>query len=94
MISIIDICGMCGLDLAEIEAIAEHEHLPDVAAAALASYLLHSAHGAEHVRDMIVDDIHAALEQGRKAHAGELVMALRHFCETHPELHQAQLRHA
>ena len=88
MISLIDICGMCGLDLAEIEAIAEHEHLPDVAAAAFASYLLHSAHGADYVRDMIIDDIHAALEQGRKAHAGELVMALRHFCETHPELYQ------
>jgi hypothetical protein len=88
MISLVDMCGMCGLDLAEIEAIAEHEHLPDVAAAALASYLLHSAHGADYVRDMIIDDIHTALEQGRKAHAGELVMALRHFCETHPELYQ------
>ena len=83
MISLIDICGMCGLDLAEIEAITEHEHLPDVAAAALASYLLHSAHGADYVRDMIIDDIHMALEQGRNAH----VMALRHFCETHPELY-------
>jgi hypothetical protein len=54
----------------------------------LASYLLHCNHGADYVRDMIIDDIHAALEQGRKAHAGELVMALRHFCETHPELYQ------
>lgn len=87
MISLIDICGMCGLDLAEIEAIAEHEHVPEVAAAALASYLLHWNHGADYVPDMIIDDIHKALEQGRKAHAGELVMALRHFCQTHPELY-------
>lgn len=87
MISLIDICGMCGLDLAEIEAIAEHEHVPEVAAAALASYLLHWNHGADYVRDIIIDDIHKALEQGRKAHAGELVMALRHFCQTHPELY-------
>ena len=86
MISLVDICGMCDLELAEIEAIAEHEHMPDVAAAALASYLMHRAHGAEYIRDMIIDDIHLALEQGHKSHAGELVMALRHFCETHPEL--------
>ena len=89
MISLVDICGMCGLELAEIEAIAEHEHVPEVADAALASYLLHCNHGADYVRDMIIDDIHTALEQGRKAHAGELVMALRHFCETHPELYQS-----
>jgi hypothetical protein len=40
-------------------AIAEHEHLPEIAATALADYLSHQAHGPEKIRDMIVDDIRA-----------------------------------
>ena len=91
MISVVDICGLCGLDLEQIEAIGEHEHLPDVAAAALAAYLLHSEHGIEKIRDMIVDDIKDALAHGRKAHASELLMALRHLYETNPSLNENQL---
>lgn len=86
MISLVDICGLSGLDLDQIEAIGEHEHIPDVAAAALASYLLRSPHGLEAVRTMIVDDIRSALTQGKKRHAQELIMALRHLYEQHPEL--------
>jgi hypothetical protein len=48
---------MCGLTEEEVLAIAEHEHLPEVAAAALAQYLLSCEHGSKKVRDMIVDDI-------------------------------------
>ncbi len=87
MISVVDICDLCGLDLEQIEAIGEHEHLPDVAAAALAAYLLHMDHGLEKVRDMIVDDITSALAQKRKAHAAQLLMALRHLYEQNPSLH-------
>ena len=86
MISVIDICGLCGLDPEQIDAIGEHEHLPDVAAAALAAYLLHTEHGVEKIRSMIIDDIKSALAQNRKAHASELLMALRHLHEQHPGL--------
>jgi hypothetical protein len=86
VISIVDICGLCGLDQEQIDAIGEHEHLPDVAAAALAAYLLHMEHGLERVRDMIVDDIKIALVQKRKGHAAELLMALRHLYEKNPHL--------
>ena len=85
MISIDDIIAMTGLDPIEVAAIGEHEHLPDVAAAALAEYLLHCEHGAEKIRDMIVDDIKMALDNGRIDHAQELFMALRHFLAEHPE---------
>lgn len=85
MISIDDIIAMTGLDPAEVAAIGEHEHLPDVAAAALAEYLLHQKDGAEKIRDMIVDDIKMALDTGRINHAQELFMALRHFLAEHPE---------
>ena len=57
MITLEDCIGMCGLTEEEVLAIAEHEHLPEVAATALAQYLLSREHGSEKVRDMIVDDI-------------------------------------
>jgi hypothetical protein len=38
-------------------AIAEHEHLPEIAATALAAYLLSQERGSEKVLDMIVDDV-------------------------------------
>jgi hypothetical protein len=84
MISVEDCIGMCGLNADEVEAIAEHEHLPEVAAAALANYLLKQAGGAERIRKMIIDDIHRALDDGHVRHAAELFMALRHFLEQHP----------
>jgi hypothetical protein len=85
MITLEDCVAMCGLDEAEVLAIAEHEHIPEIAAAALAHYLLHTEHGAEEIRDMLRDDIRAALERHDRAHARELFMALRHFLSCHPE---------
>jgi hypothetical protein len=84
MISVQDCIGLCGLDEGEIAAIGEHEHIPEIAAAALASYLLHQPHGEETIRTMIIEDIHTSLYQGRVTHAAELFMALRHFLEQHP----------
>jgi hypothetical protein len=66
-------------------AIAEHEHIPEIAAAALAQYLLCQDHGAERIRDILRDDIRAAIARGDRAHARELFMALRHFLSAHPE---------
>ena len=39
MITLEDCVGLCGLTEEEVLAIAEHEHLPEVAATALAAYL-------------------------------------------------------
>jgi len=85
MISLEDCIAMSGLSPEEIAAIAEHEHVPEVAAAALGRYFLLHKRGGEEIRDIIVDDIRAALAQGRVKHAAELFSALRHFLETHPE---------
>jgi hypothetical protein len=84
MISYEDCAAMCGLDLEEIAAIAEHEHVPEVAAAALGNYLLHKAGGETEIRRMLVDDIRTALAENRLQHATELLMALRHFMTCHP----------
>lgn len=47
MISLSDCIALCGLHEEEVLAIAEHEHLPEIAAAALGQYLLHQKGGAE-----------------------------------------------
>lgn len=85
MITLEDCLAFCGLTEAEVIAIAEHEHIPEVAAAGLGQYLLTVPHGSERIRDMILDDVKGALERGNDAHARELVMVLRHFLESHPE---------
>jgi hypothetical protein len=85
MISKEDCIALCGLEADEVAAVAEHEHIGEVAASALANYLLHRSDGPEHIRAMIIDDIHQALDHGKTEHARELFAALRHFLEHHPE---------
>ena len=85
MITIEDCITLCGLSRQEVMAIAEHEHVPEIAAAAMARYLLKEPHGAEKIRDMMRDDIHNALSRGDLDHASQLLMVLRHFLDTHPE---------
>jgi hypothetical protein len=84
MISLEDCIAFSGLSEDEV-AIGEHEHIPQMAACALADYLLKEPHGSETIRAMIVDDIQQALCTGRIRHAQELFMALRHFLKGHPE---------
>ena len=85
MITLEDCIGLCGLTEEEVLAIAEHERLPEIAATALAQYLLSQKHGAEKVRDMIVDDIRACQRSGNKEHVSTLLHVLHHFLKTHPE---------
>jgi hypothetical protein len=85
MITLEDCIGLCGLTEEEVLAIAEHEHLPEIAATALAQYLLSQEHGSKKVRDMIVDDIRQAQINGDKDHVLTLLRVLHHFLKTHPE---------
>jgi hypothetical protein len=85
MISLEDCVAMCGLSPEEVAAVSEHEHIPEMAATALAEYLLHQAGGAERIRTMIVEDIHKALDDGRVEHAGQLFSVLRHFLAENPD---------
>jgi len=84
MISLEDCTAMCGLDAREIEAIAEHERIPSILAAALADQLLHQAGGAERIRQMILDDIGIAAQGGHADRVAELSEALDHFLRQHP----------
>jgi hypothetical protein len=85
VISLEDCIALCGLTEKEVLAIAEHEHVPEIAAAAIGRYLLKEPNGPGKIRDMMRDDIHDALSRGDSDHASELLMILRHFMATHPE---------
>jgi hypothetical protein len=85
MITLQDCIGLCGLTEEEVLAIAEHEHLPEIAATALAQYLLSHERGSDKIRDMIVDDFRQAQLRGDKEHVLTLLHVLHHFLKTHPE---------
>ena len=85
MLTIEDMVAFSGLSRDEVLAIAEHEHMPEAAACALAEYLMQQEHGPERVREMIVDDIRAAQERGDKEHVRTLLHVLHHFVRAHPE---------
>lgn len=86
MITLQDCVGLCGLTEEEVLAIAEHEHLPEIAATALAQYLLAQKHGSEKVREMIVDDIRQAqFSRDGKEKVLMLLHVLHHFLKSHPE---------
>jgi hypothetical protein len=85
MITLEDCVGLCGLTEDEVRAIAEHEHLPEIAATALAQYLLSQEHGSEKIRDMIVDNIRQAQLSDDKERVLTLLHVLHHFLKTHPD---------
>jgi hypothetical protein len=90
MIALEDCIAFCGLTEEEVLAIAEHEHLPEIVACALAEYLLHQEHGPVKIRDMIVDDVRAAQARGERVRT--LLHVLHHFLKDHPDA--LPLRHS
>lgn len=88
MLTLEDCIALSELTEAEIDAIAEHEHLPEVIAAELGNYLIHCDDGTVRIRRMIRDDIETARRHGDLAHAAKLKMVLKHFLETHAESHR------
>ena len=64
MISLEDCLALCGLTKDEVDALAEHEHIPQIAATALGQYLLNQPNGCKTIRDMIAEDIGWARGRG------------------------------
>ena len=88
MITLDDIEDMTDLTREEIAAIAEHDLLPELNAAALADKLMHMHHGPQKVQQMICEDIRAALHRHDLPHARELFVVLHQFMKDHPEAAQ------
>lgn len=85
MITLDDCIALCGLPEEVVLAIADHEHIPEVAAAGLAQYLLGKDHGAEEIRDMIIDDIRSAQLVGDIERTRQMLHVLHHFLRAFPE---------
>lgn len=85
MLSWDDCIALCALNEAEIEAIAEHEHIPAMAALELGNYLCCLPTGEPAIRRMILDDLEAARARGDGKRRLLLLAALRHFIATHPK---------
>ena len=95
MLRLEDCIALCGLTEEEVLAIAEHEHIPEMAAAELAGYLTCDPGGEQCIKSMIRDDILAAQARGEGDRAIALKLLLRNFVLKHPrcdERHRAALR--
>lgn len=85
MLTYEDCVGLCELTEEEVEAIAEHEHIPEIVATELGCYLIHTDDGLPRIRRIILDDIEMAEKRGDKRHAITLKLVLKHFVDTHPQ---------
>lgn len=83
MLTYEDCVGLSELTEGEIEAIAEHEHIPEMAALEMGNYLVHTAAGERRLKAIIADDIAAARVSGDRQHAVVLRTVLKNFISQH-----------
>ena len=85
MLTLEDIMGVCECNEEEIEAIAMHEHVPDIIATEMAEYLIHTPDGVPMLRKMILEDIEMARSAGHADQVEKLNLVFTHFIANHPE---------
>ncbi len=85
MLSYQDCVELSDLTEDEIEAIAEHERLPEIAALEMGSYLVHTEEGVPMIKRIILDDIEEERRRGHQQKVLQLKLVLKHFIETHPQ---------
>jgi hypothetical protein len=84
MLCLEDCLDFCELDNKEVEAIAEHEHIPLICAAEMGCELLKTPVGVMQLHTMVLDDFNDALEHGHTEHANQLAQTYQHLRATHP----------
>lgn len=84
MLSFQDLIDYCDLDRGEIEAVAEHEHLPITVAAELGEMLLETPEGVFRLHEMIIENMQHALAAGQLEHVRELAATYQHLQRSHP----------
>jgi hypothetical protein len=85
MLTYLDCVELSDLTEEEIEAIAQHEHLPEMAALEMGSYLVHSAEGVPMIKRIILEDIDEERRRGHAEKALQLKLVLKHFVDSHPD---------
>jgi hypothetical protein len=76
---------MSGLEVEEIEAIAEHERIPEMAAAELGNFLLSTSQGRRHIKRMISARLDFAYRSGNRRRANALGRVLSNYVGMHPD---------
>jgi len=84
MLTYEDCVDLSGLTDEEIDAIAEHEHVPRIVALEYGNYLLKTADGVPAIKAIILDDIDTAQAKGNAFEAAKLKLTLQHFVSEHP----------
>lgn len=84
MLSMQDVLDYCDLNRGEIEAVAEHEHVPLTIAAELGESLLCSPEGVYRLHSMIIENMEHALESGHFQRVKDLSLTYQHLQRTHP----------
>lgn len=84
MLSLLDVIDYCDLNSCEIEAIAEHEHIPMALAAEMSEALVCCEEGVCRLHTMFLENIQHALEGGRLEHAQELMAAYTQLQRRYP----------
>lgn len=86
MLTYQDCLDYCDLTEDEIHAIADHEHLTELAALELGQYLVETSKGEKAIRKIILDDIANARAKGDLNATLKLRLVLRHFVQSHPNV--------
>ena len=84
MLALNDFIGCSNLYECEVEAIAEHEHVPMTVAAEISQVLLCTPEGVCQLHTMIIENMQHALDCGQLDHEQRLVDTYSHLQRTHP----------
>ena len=84
MLTLNDCIALCELNEGEVLAIAQHQRIPEIAAAELANYLLRRPDGELTIKAMIRDDIAQAAARCDRTRELALKTLLRNFVLQHP----------
>jgi hypothetical protein len=94
MLRLEDCLALCDLTEDEVLAIAEHEHIPEIAAAELGSYLVHAPGGEMRLKTIFRDDLAAARAGGDRARELALKLMLCRFIREHPRCEERRRERA
>lgn len=93
MLSQTDLIGCSSLYECEIEAIAEHEHVPMAVAVVIGENLLSTQEGVVCLHKMVIEDIEHALECHDPEKAMKFAKTYKFVTERHPLAPGSQSRH-
>ena len=91
MLSLEDCLALCDLSEEEVLAIAEHEHIPEIAAAELGNYLVQTPEGEMRLKAILRDDIAQARSRGDRTHELALKLLLHNYVLGHPRCEERRL---